>query len=363
MILYKLDSKGNTRYLRIYNEGTEVIQESGLLDTESPVVHRKTCKPKNVGKKNETSATRQAELEAKSIVLDKLTKGYFESIKEMEEGKVILPMLAKDYNKESKKIDWEGKVYVQPKLDGMRCLITIGPGKITFMSRDGKQITTMAHIEEDLSYIWGSTKRTVTYDGELYCHGLSFQENMKLIKKIGPETKNVKFCCYDMVDEDSSYSGREAMRDDLCDAKYVEFVETTPIKSHEEMLVQHAKNCENGYEGSIIRHGPEGYKKNARSSSLLKFKDFMDIAVKIIDVIPADKRPEWGVPVLEYGDVTFEAGARLSHLERVDLLKNKKKYIGKIAEIRFFEWTDGGKPRHPVMVGMRLDKSKPDDKE
>ena len=90
---------------------------------------------------------------------------------------------------------------------------------------------------------------------------------------------------------------------------------------------------------------------------LLKYKDFIDIAVKLVDVTPAEQRETWGVPVLELPDGrTFRAGAIMSHDEREDLLTNKDKYIGQTAEIRFFEYTDDGKPRFGVLVGFRLDK-------
>jgi hypothetical protein len=46
----------------------------------------------------------------------------------------------------------------------------------------------------------------------------------------------------------------------------------------------------------------------------------------------------------------------MSHEERVDLLANKHLYIGKLANIRFFEWTDDGNPRFPVMIGIHLDR-------
>jgi hypothetical protein len=47
---------------------------------------------------------------------------------------------------------------------------------------------------------------------------------------------------------------------------------------------------------------------------------------------------------------------KFSHAEREEILINKENYIGKKAEIRFFEYTDGGIPRFPVCVGFRLDK-------
>jgi len=38
------------------------------------------------------------------------------------------------------------------------------------------------------------------------------------------------------------------------------------------------------------------------------------------------------------------------------LLENKDKYIGKKCEVRFFEYSEYGVPRHPVMHGFRDDK-------
>ena len=47
---------------------------------------------------------------------------------------------------------------------------------------------------------------------------------------------------------------------------------------------------------------------------------------------------------------------KFSHKEREEMLTNKSDYIGMIAEIRFFEYTDDGIPRFPVCYGFRLDK-------
>jgi len=37
-------------------------------------------------------------------------------------------------------------------------------------------------------------------------------------------------------------------------------------------------------------------------------------------------------------------------------LTNKEKYIGKLANIRYFELTDDGIPRFPVMIGIHEDR-------
>ena len=358
--IYKLDSKGNERFLTVKAVGAEMIQISGLVDTDSPVEHKKTCKAKNVGKANETTPEEQAIAEAEAKWVKKIDEGYFESLEEANSLKVILPMLAKGYEKEKKKIDWEDEdnpVYVQPKLDGMRSFNLDG----TITSRKGKEIDTVTHIINEVAKLEAGR-----LDGELYAHGYSFQANMKAIKKIRdtkntienyPATVEVKFHVYDMI-VDKPFKERYEMLKEICEkAEHIVLVPTYIIKNEKELNEYHSKFLEEGYEGTIVRHGKASYKVNARSSNLLKFKDFIDIAVKLIDVTPAEQRETWGVPVLELPDGrTFRAGARLSHAEREDLLTNKEKYIGKTAEIRFFEYTDDGIPRFPVLVGFRLDK-------
>ena len=71
----------------------------------------------------------------------------------------------------------------------------------------------------------------------------------------------------------------------------IKLAETFEVNSKEELIEYHKKFMEEGYEGSIIRHSEEGYAVDKRSSSLLKFKDFHDIACTILGVEPSDKRP------------------------------------------------------------------------
>jgi len=348
--IYKLDSKGKQRFLTVKAEGSELVQISGLLETDSPIEHRKTCKAKNIGKSNETTPEQQAILEAEAKWKTKIDEGYFETLEECNNTVVVLPMLAKSFDKEVKKIDWTGDVYVQPKLDGMRALNI--KGQLT--SRKGKLIDTMQHIEKELKEKFKGD----LIDGELYAHGKTFQENMKLIKKYRPgASEEVKFHVYDIILEDGFKERYEKLKEISKEAGQIVVVPTYKITSKEELDTYHSQFISEGYEGSIVRHGNAPYKVNGRSSNLLKYKDFKDIAVKLIDVVPAEQRSEWGVPVLEMEDGrTFRSGARLSHDERKDLLTNKQKYIGKTAEIRYFEETDDGLPRFPVCVGFRLDK-------
>lgn len=359
MKIFKLDTKGKLRFLEVTTIGPILLQTSGIINTLSPITHKKECKGKNIGKSNETSPSQQAELEAKAIIKDKLTEGYFETIEEAENEIVILPMLAKSYDDEKHKIDWNN-CFIQPKLDGMRCLAHIkSNGDVTLISRDGKIIENMQHIINDLCTI----KQDVILDGELYLHNSSFQENMKLIKKYRRgETEKIKYHVYDLVNE-NSFEDR-VVRNYIKNLSTCEEVSTYKITSEEQLKVFHSQFIEMGYEGSIVRWGEAPYKINGRSSNLLKYKDFQDIDAEIIDILPNDANPLHGTPLLKYtnkklsGTVisTFKAGCKMSHEDREDLLTNKNKYIGQIANIRFFEWTDDGNPRFPVMMGIHQDR-------
>lgn len=353
--IFKKDTKGKIRYLKTWTEGSKLIQVTGVVGTPNPVPHEKICKAKNVGRSNETHPDDQAIFEMNSLVAEKKKEGYFDTAAEAEGGNVILPMLAKSYKDEAKKVDWKN-AYVQPKLDGMRALYKEGQ----FVSREGSLIQTVPHLYEFIGDI------PHHLDGELYGHGLSFQENMRLIKKHRPgESEAICYHVYDIV-SDRPFSERMALLRKIVrevDSPYLVFVPTAQAYNEKDMQVFHAANVQQGYEGSILRWGDAPYKINGRSSNLLKYKDFLDIALVIKDIEPADQRPEWGVPVFEWKGATndeLRAGMKYSHAEREEFLKNKKKYIGKVAELRFFEYSETGVPRFPVMVGVRLDKTKSD---
>lgn len=341
--LYKTDTKGKVRFITVSAIDGELIQESGLVNGKS-IIHKSLCTPKNIGKSNETTSVEQAVLEAESKIKSKRDEGYFDTPQEAEQEEVILPMLAKDYKKESHKIDW-GNAYAQPKYDGMRCIYRGGE----MISRKGKLITTLPHLQE-------LDTNGLILDGELYAHGLSFQENMELIKKTRPESIKVKYVVYDTISDKPFV---ERYRDIVeVYTKYPNLIEIAPthkVNSQDELDELHGENLKEGYEGTMVRWGDEPYKINGRSSNLLKYKDFQDIAATIIDVEPSEKNPKQGIFKCEYEGKIFGCGMKFPHAVREEFLRDKEYYIGQIAEVRFFEYSNDGIPRFPVAVGIRLD--------
>lgn len=347
--LFKKDNSGKIRYLDIRITGRQIIQESGVIGTSKPTIHVTTCVGKNIGRANETIPEEQAVFEANSKVTEKLKTGYFKTIEEAEEkggGELCLPMLAKTYK--------EGKIIypfrAQPKLDGMRAL-----AKLDFISRKGNVINTISHIKiPDV--------KEFVLDGELYAHGLTFQENMRLTKKNrGKESEVIKYHVYDIIMPGTFQERWVWLCNNLSKNDDVILVETVLIENEAELKDYHQKNIERGYEGTIIRDEDSLYEMNHRSDGLLKYKDFIDETYEVVDIIPSEKEPEQGVIHCKGTDnsghgFTFGCGMKFSHKERKEMLTNKSKYIGLKAEIRFFEFSEAGIPRFPVCVGFRNDK-------
>ena len=83
---------------------------------------------------------------------------------------MIKPMLA--YKVGKKPVDWSENVYIQPKLDGVRCVIKLGDNnEVQAFSRTGKPWLNIAHITNSLHYFF-TQHPDIILDGELYNHDL-----------------------------------------------------------------------------------------------------------------------------------------------------------------------------------------------
>jgi DNA ligase-1 len=110
-----------------------------------------------------------------------------------------------------------------------------------------------------------------------------------------------------------------------------------------------------GYEGSMIRWGLHEY-KNGRTKYLLKYKKFQDIEAEVIDILPgrgkrANTVGKW-VLRMENGK-EFEASPTGKDEENSKIYLDKSNFIGKIATIKFQDYTPAGVPRFPTFKGIR----------
>ena len=377
-VLYHKGSKGDIRQWQVWTEGADIVTEHGQHGGKLQIA-RKTATAKNIGKANETSPVIQAKLECEAMYTHKLTRKYSLSIVECEE-RMMLPMLAHSFEKKKHKVEYP--VFVQPKLDGVRCLARVigfnddGTSIVQLLTRGGKQ-WDIPHLALEISELL--PQGGMVLDGEIYLHGKTFQEISKLVKKARPETKDLEYHIYDIpmfeaMDGEDEKHDHEAGRVDQPFSlrllalngiaseiehnklAHLKVVSTIEVSNEQGVYALQSQMLEDGYEGAIVRSAKGVYKFGYRSPDLLKVKTFLDDEYKIVGFHAGIGKFETCVIwecVTKDGE-PFNCVPRGTFEDRREWLENGDKHVGKLLKVTFFEYTDDGLPRFPVGIGFRL---------
>ena len=273
---------------------------------------------------------------------------------------MIKPMLAHKFDES--RVDWSKPVYIQAKLDGVRCLFT----KDGAYSRTGKKFMNLRHIEMALKPFFDNSPHIVL-DGELYNHKLKhdFEKIISLVRKQKPTEDDrrdaqhlVQFHVYDYVDGNyNSYKTRmqNLVTSDIYDAQ-IKYVPAQLVDSYNYARDLHDNFLSRGYEGSIIRL--DGVYKHGRSYDLMKFKDFSDDEATIIGYeLGKGKRTGTLGKFIMLDDEGIEFGCPpgkgYNYKDLAEMLNNITDYIGKRATFTYFQRTQAGSYRHPLFKTIR----------
>ena len=367
--LYALASNNKIKYWRanVINQGTQSIitytfgYEDGVHQHQEKIISI----GKNIGKANETTHFQQACKDAESKANKKMDEGY--CLTKTELTTPILPMLAHSYTKRSHNIKWP--CYVQPKIDGVRCTLTIKDGVVKMFTRKGKEFTPMPSLIESILE-WQEHSRglpnfsdDVYLDGELYSDTLTFQELAGTLRrhKNTEETLNqVYFVVFDafQLDWDTPYLARKAILEEQFEHfndSFLKLIETDEIADEVAMKEKHQEYIQQGYEGTILRNKDAFYKLKHRSADLQKYKDFIENEYEIIG---AKEDDDGGITwkCKTKNNKSFWARSRGSLKVRKAYLNNINKYIGQSLTVVYQELTDDGIPRFPSAKLIRTDK-------
>ncbi len=273
----------------------------------------------------------------------------------------LKPMLAHKFD--NSRVDWSLLVYIQPKLDGVRCLFT----KDGAYSRTGKKFMNVKHIEMALKSFFDDNP-DIILDGELYNHKLrnDFEKIISLVRKQKPTADDrrdaqhlVQFHLYDYFDgvKYDSYKTRmqQLVSSNLYDAQ-VKYVPAKLVDSYNYARDLHATYLSEGYEGSIIRL--DGLYKHGRSYDLMKFKDFSDAEATIVGYeLGKGKRTGTLGKFLMLDDEGVQFGCPpgkgYSYKDLANMLLNINDYIGQRATFTYFQRTQAGSYRHPLFKCIR----------
>ncbi len=374
--LYKKTNTGAIQQWNMRVEGATIITSHGQVNGAVQSGSEEITKGKNIGRANETSPIQQAEAEARARHTKQLKKGYVTSIEAAQAGEVdevieggILPMLApsKIYPHFAKHIKFP--CFLQPKLDGSRCIAIVKDGKCTLWSRTRKQIHSVPHIIEAIERFVAPSTPNAILDGELYNHALKddFEELMSLIRQSAPGEghERIEYHIYDMPSHVATFTGRcEAIRALFANAINFEgmsangvLVRVDTLKANEDKEIQayHEGNLAMGYEGSMIRNdGP--YQGGKRSMHLQKLKVELEDEYTITNA--EEGRGKDAGTVGAFVCVTkegkeFRARLKATYERRRELMSHPETWRGKKLTVVYQNLTADGIPRFPRGKALR----------
>ncbi len=371
-ILYGKSSGGAIKQWEISvqkkNDFSLIVVKHGQKNGKIQVSSQKVTEGKNIGRSNETNHFTQACMEAESKWNKQLDKNYVQDESKLNGELQLLPMLAQKYNERKKYIVWPA--YVQPKLNGVRCMVCRIKDQIIYLSRKGKLYKNFT-LYMDPQFL-NIMKDGEILDGEMYNHGdLTFQQLISAIKDektpdLDTLKKYVHFHCYDRAGDggfkERYIDWKYALRNGI-NAPYFSFVSTQLVANETELKALHGVYVEKGYEGSIVRSGSnDPYCFQYRHNQLQKYKDFIDEEFVIVGCKDGKGKDEHkaifrcqsksktgGV----YGDGTFDVRCKATMKEREHQWNNRKEFIGKQLTVRYQSLSDEGIPIFPVGIVVR----------
>jgi ATP-dependent DNA ligase len=269
------------------------------------------------------------------------------------------------YPFETKRLDkWEAPYYVQRKLDGARCRCVItDSGDVHLVSSEGNEFIHVPHINEAVRKLG---VRSIELDGELYTHGLQFNEIMSIVSRkenIHPNYEMIEYHIFDIVNDFPQEKRLAYIRDlnssfaDLGVQDTLRGVESYAITEFDELMHLFEEFITDGYEGFIVRNKNAPYERK-RSTNIMKFKPHQEDIYEIVGyeqerTIHNELKESLGAFTCIGDDGTLfnvGTGPALTREERIDLWKEKEGLIGQYLKVKYQQLTQGRVPRFPVAL-------------
>lgn len=437
--LYITDKRGKERIWKIYTRGNTVHSTQGLVDGKKQTYER-VFDAKNVGRSNETTAEEQALKEAQKKWISQIDKGYLpsdddevgqdylsnlkkaqsktgghniNSVAALTGGQekqikgpspflvdevttVMIPMKAhiwkledtKDpksvYPRVTKYFNFDGSrfkpcIFVQPKLDGFRCVARIQNGEVVLTTNNKKQYPWFEGLRTSIKTLLDGEEYIDGLDGELYTHQLYDADDNPLDSKSRfsmissmcgirnkephPQEDQLNFVVFDLVDMSGTIPQHERfkMLNKIFKKKLPNVIKckTVKIKTLDDLIKRSSTFLEQGYEGTMIRAYDFCYSHGKRSQYIRKYKNFIDEEYIIVDAQKdSGVDDEYFVWICETKDnhgkkVQFKAKPQGSRLLRQEMYASRDDYIGRYLTVKYQELSDNGIPRFPVGVSIR----------
>lgn len=280
--------------------------EGGKITRGSPTYF---YTPLNKGKANERNVFQNALIYARAQWLKRKDKGNVEDKDSLEDNEdnedtsddtsnnvMYFPMLAKNFVDGEKHLEWP--LYVQPKLDGDRCLAYLlrkngGWKNVILYTRQKKPAPNADYIKKILYHYLNSlydeeNNQSIYLDGEVYKHGKKLQDISGDFRSSSADTSDDNksrneyhvFDCFYPLEMETPYHERlEQLKVfyDALDEKGRVVIKEVPaylVQNIDEANAKYKEFTSRGYEGAMLRNkdGPYLSSVSLRSKNLVKLK-------------------------------------------------------------------------------------------
>lgn len=248
---------------------------------------------------------------------------------------------------------WTPPYIIQPKYDGVRCraipLAGANGEKCLLLSSEENVIFSVPHLNE----IIGGLNLQAELDGELYCHGMSFEEILSITSRtvnLHPDYKRIQFHCFDIVN-DQPQMKRSLIIENLRGLNpHIVVAPFWLCSTLDDVKETYDRIIKLGYEGIVVRHQMAPYEAK-RSTWVMKFKPKKTDTYQIIgwkEEVSINGTPKGRIGSItmssQDGD-TFSVSAGLDDDKKAKLWTVRDQLAGKDAIVHYQHLTDKKIPK------------------
>jgi len=259
---------------------------------------------------------------------------------------------------------------MEPKFDGWRLLIHIGPNGVNFYTRTGKAHKgKLPHIEAAVAHLPTHT----WIDGEVVALDNNGMPEWGTVQSIlgsnGVDTAGkLIYFAFDLL----AFNSLDVRRLPLSERRNAMGQALTPTANFR-LTPQfpadhqlHDQLVEQGYEGTIIKDPSKPYASGKRGQGWFKLKATDEMDVVITGFKPGENSFTGMVGAIEfaqYKNGVLTPRGRCSGMDmkfRKQLTADPNKYIGRVISMAYMGIMPSGSPRHPQFKRLRDDKPNSD---
>lgn len=307
-------------------------------------------------------------------------------------GKGTVPVfevpLATDYQKlKDKEWDLEQVWFLQPKLDGGRCVAFIDAvGEVELLSRNGKTWENFESVRAAVKVMAERYRlRDFVLDGEVVSLNtdgrIDFQQIQQTMHRgDGVEVGFLQYIVFDGCERAEwenptrdyetrlhrliALVGPEPDGKMLTVPYHVRIIDSQQCRKEKSLVeAEVSALVEQGYEGGILRRR-DAVVQNKRTKDILKVKSFKDMEATIDGVVEGTGKYAGMLGALKcsYARMTgdgvatthsFEIGSGYSDKQRREFWAMREQLPGQIATLKYFEMTKDHVPRFPIFKAIR----------